>query len=251
LAHKEKRVDDVGRESGGWFHYKNDPIGTPERLVAEDGSVAAEYERRAWGQLEQRAGAKASTPIRLQGQYWDEETGLAYNRWRYYDGEGRFVSADPLVLFAGTHVYAYSTNANTQSDPFGLIKLNPDVRDRLAGLPSGPGVYIIRADGKEYIGSSGNLKDRLTGSGKHDKAQELLNTAGAEITIIETKANPIDGLSARDCRLAERRAAKVVEQNYLNRDNASRTNSIPSLGEKKHAKYKSWYKPTESAGRAF
>ena len=32
VAHRERRVDDVGRESGGWFHYVNDPIGTPERL---------------------------------------------------------------------------------------------------------------------------------------------------------------------------------------------------------------------------
>ncbi len=120
MAHREKRVDDVGRESGGWFHYKNDPIGTPERLVAEDGSVAAEYERKAWGQLEQRAGAKASTPIRLQGQYWDEETGLAYNRWRYYDGEGRFVGSDPIGLEGGSNGFLMGWNPCRWLDPFGL-----------------------------------------------------------------------------------------------------------------------------------
>jgi RHS repeat-associated protein len=122
LAHREKRVDDVGRESGGWFHYKNDPIGTPERLVAEDGSVAAEYERKAWGQLEERTGAKASTPIRLQGQYWDEETGLAYNRWRYYDGEGRFVSSDPLGLGAASNSFAFAPNATQWTDEYGLVR---------------------------------------------------------------------------------------------------------------------------------
>ena len=61
-AHREKRMDDVGRERGGWFHYVNDPIGTPERLVAEDGSVAAEYRRKAWGEMEALPGAKATTP---------------------------------------------------------------------------------------------------------------------------------------------------------------------------------------------
>ena len=155
------------------------------------------------------------------------------------------------MLFAGTHVYAYSTNANSQSDAFGLIKLNPDVRDRRAGLPSGPGVYIIRAGGEEYIGSSGDLKDRLTGSGKHEKGQKLLNTKGVEITIIETKANPNLCLSPRNCALAERRAAKVVEQKYLNESTNKKTNDIPALGEKKHEKYKAWYSPTETAERKF
>jgi RHS repeat-associated protein len=117
LAHREKRVDDVGRERGGWFHYVNDPIGTPDRLLAEDGSIATEYERKAWGQLEPKSGAKATTPIRLQGQYWDEETGLAYNRWRYYDGEGRFVSADPIGLDAGPNLFAHPASA---PDPWGL-----------------------------------------------------------------------------------------------------------------------------------
>jgi RHS repeat-associated protein len=120
LAHREKRVDDVGRERGGWFHYVNDPIGTPDRLLAEDGSIATEYERKAWGQLEPKSGAKASTPIRLQGQYWDEETGLAYNRWRYYDGEGRFVSADPLSLRGGINGHKGVNSPLRWIDPKGL-----------------------------------------------------------------------------------------------------------------------------------
>jgi RHS repeat-associated protein len=127
LANREKRVDDVGRERGGWFHYLNDPIGTPDKLLAEDGSVATEYERKAWGQLEARSGAKATTPIRLQGQYWDEETGLAYNRWRYYDGEGRFVSADPIGLAADHHVFRWSKNAIARLDPTGLASHSPGV----------------------------------------------------------------------------------------------------------------------------
>ena len=35
-------------------------------------------------------------PIRFQGQYIDEETGLHYNRFRYYDPDmGMFISRDP------------------------------------------------------------------------------------------------------------------------------------------------------------
>ena len=41
-------------------------------------------------------------PLRFQGQYYDAETGLHYNRFRYYDPDaGRFISRDPIGL-AGT-----------------------------------------------------------------------------------------------------------------------------------------------------
>ncbi|MBY5969685.1 RHS repeat-associated core domain-containing protein [Halomonas denitrificans] len=43
--------------------------------------------------------AQTDNPFRFQGQYHDEETGLHYNRHRYYDPEiGRFTTQDPIVL---------------------------------------------------------------------------------------------------------------------------------------------------------
>jgi len=109
-------------EPGGrWVHYVNDQIGTPERLLEGNGEVACELRRSAWGQTEVQPGARATTPIRFQGQYEDAETGLAYNRWRYYDAEaGRFVSADPIGLLGGTHDYVYTPNAQSWIDPWGV-----------------------------------------------------------------------------------------------------------------------------------
>jgi RHS repeat-associated protein len=162
LAHREKRVDDVGRERGGWFHYVNDPIGTPDRLLAEDGSIATEYERKAWGQLEPKSGAKATTPIRLQGQYWDEETGLAYNRWRYYDGEGRFVSADPLGPPGGFNENAWDRNSTRWIDPLGLSvadKLGKAMTD--AGRPLKPGQTPHHMVPREGGGASGKAMRAL------------------------------------------------------------------------------------------
>src|SRR5690606_7961618 len=53
--------------------------------------------------------------------YEDEETGLCYNRYRYYDPElGRFISADPVGLRGGANVFSYAPNAVTWSDPLGL-----------------------------------------------------------------------------------------------------------------------------------
>jgi RHS repeat-associated protein len=43
-------------------------------------------------------------PLRFQGQYFDEETGLHYNRFRCHDPDvGRFVSRDPRGLMAAGH----------------------------------------------------------------------------------------------------------------------------------------------------
>ena len=60
-------------------------------------------------------------PFRFQGQYFDEESGLHYNRFRYYDpSSGRFVSQDPIGLLGGGNLYAYVDNPNQWVDVFGL-----------------------------------------------------------------------------------------------------------------------------------
>ena len=56
-----------------------------------------------------------------QGQYHDDETGLHYNRHRYYDPQtGRFISKDPIGLAGGVNVYAYAENPVLWTDPLGL-----------------------------------------------------------------------------------------------------------------------------------
>ena len=57
-----------------------------------------------------------------KGQYLDTETGLAYNRFRYYSPEtGAYISQDPIRLEAGlTNLYAYVHDVNAWIDPWGL-----------------------------------------------------------------------------------------------------------------------------------
>jgi len=62
--------------------------------------------------------------LRFQGQYYDYETGLHYNRFRYYDPDvGRFVSQDPIGLAGGTNIYQYAPNPLMWIDPLGLAKV--------------------------------------------------------------------------------------------------------------------------------
>ncbi|MFE8604972.1 RHS repeat-associated core domain-containing protein [Archangium violaceum] len=60
-------------------------------------------------------------PWRWPGQYEDEETGLYYNRFRYYDpSTGQYISQDPIGLLGGLDPYAYTDDPLTHVDPFGL-----------------------------------------------------------------------------------------------------------------------------------
>ncbi|HGB2023498.1 TPA: RHS repeat-associated core domain-containing protein, partial [Salmonella enterica subsp. enterica serovar Wangata] len=67
------------------------------------------------------SGAYFHQPLRLPGQYFDDETGLHYNLFRYYAPEcGRFVSQDPIGLRGGLNLYQYAPNPIRWIDPLGL-----------------------------------------------------------------------------------------------------------------------------------
>jgi RHS repeat-associated protein len=62
-----------------------------------------------------------SQPLRYAGQYADEETGLHYNLFRYYDPTvGRFTTQDPIGLAGGINLYQYAPNPLGWVDPLGL-----------------------------------------------------------------------------------------------------------------------------------
>jgi RHS repeat-associated protein len=68
----------------------------------------------------------------LPGQYFDKETGRAYNYFRDYDPQtGRYVQSDPIGLRGGINLYLYAIDPLTQIDPMGLM-------GRGSGVPSRP-----------------------------------------------------------------------------------------------------------------
>ncbi|XQW83468.1 RHS repeat-associated core domain-containing protein [Thalassotalea piscium] len=61
-------------------------------------------------------------PLRFQGQYFDEESKLHYNRFRYYcPKQKRFINQDPIGLVGGINHYQYAPNPINWVDPFGLL----------------------------------------------------------------------------------------------------------------------------------
>ena len=107
------------------YRFHNDPNGCPIRVTRGDGRVVWAARQEAWGEARALVDDLANS-IRLQGQYEDRETGLHYNRHRYFDPlAGQFVTQDPLGMGAGPHPYQYAANASTWVDPLGLMARRP------------------------------------------------------------------------------------------------------------------------------
>ena len=93
-----------------------------ETQKAERPAPEAVNDQNIWGELTDQS-------IRFQGQYYDIETGLHYNRFRYYDPViGRFINQDPLGVVGGRNLYQYSPNPIQWIDPLGLSWAPADYR---------------------------------------------------------------------------------------------------------------------------
>ncbi|MET9320503.1 putative T7SS-secreted protein [Streptomyces sp. NPDC003038] len=122
LAQTDRLAAADGREiASRFFAIVTDLIGTPQELVDEAGEIAWRTRSTVWGTTTWNAKAHAYTPLRFPGQYFDPESGLHYNCFRYYDPEtARYLSIDPLGLGPAPNASTYVTNPLTWSDALGL-----------------------------------------------------------------------------------------------------------------------------------
>ncbi|MEV0211076.1 DUF6531 domain-containing protein [Streptomyces sp. NPDC050788] len=99
-----------------------DLIGTPTELVSADGDVVWRADATLWGVPSADAAYGTTTPLRFPGQYFDPETQLHYNFFRYYDPvTAAYISADPLGLDAGPNPRGYVPNPLSWLDYLGLL----------------------------------------------------------------------------------------------------------------------------------
>jgi RHS repeat-associated protein len=116
----------------------SDDLGTPTAMLDNAGQTVWSADIGIWGELRNVGGEKQACPFRWPGQYEDEETGLYYNRFRYYDPEsGEYASQDPIGLGGGPLLYGYVADPLGWFDPLGLagcakaIVLGQNMPDRV------------------------------------------------------------------------------------------------------------------------
>jgi RHS repeat-associated protein len=107
--------------ANGNFGIITDHLGTPLSMYDQKGGTVWSADLNVYGEIRNLRGAREDCPFRYPGQYEDVETGLYYNRFRYYDAEmGGYLSQDPIGLLGGTSTYTFVNDPNSYVDILGL-----------------------------------------------------------------------------------------------------------------------------------
>ncbi|KAE9717905.1 RHS repeat domain-containing protein, partial [Escherichia coli] len=122
VAQMQNQMDPVYTPARKIHLYHCDHRGLPLALISKEGATewCAEYDE--WGNLlNEENPHQLQQLIRLPGQQYDEESGLYYNRHRYYDPlQGRYITQDPIGLKGGWNFYQYPLNPVQYIDSMGL-----------------------------------------------------------------------------------------------------------------------------------
>lgn len=195
-------------------HLVTDHLGTPQIALDGAGRVLWEGHYDSLGAL---LGARGSLrqPLRLPGQYHDEETGLHDNYLRTYDPRaGRYLEPDPLGLAGGPNRHAYvDGNPHRASDPLGLILFAFDGTGN--GLPARAPDTLSNVARlfSLYEGDDGRY---MTGVGLDDPATGIRATLLDRYDAGTARARVDAMLAALDARLRmPQRAAEPVQVDVI------------------------------------
>jgi len=193
------------------YDVHTDHLDTPRRLTDASGAEQWSAEYAAFGEASVDGASTVALNIRFPGQYFDAETGLHYNRFRYYDpGTGRYISADPIGQFGIQQLLAalrspgstaLSLNSTANLHTYGL--------NRPASMadPQGLGIrdFIARQILKRIGGAAGGkIADELFGNGPLEdedeiqRRQEDTDTDGDRIPDAWDSDDDDDGISDPD-----------------------------------------------------
>ncbi|MCX8995440.1 RHS domain-containing protein, partial [Citrobacter portucalensis] len=134
----------LARYEKGQLHYAvTDTTGRIQELLTEDGEIVWRGKQQLWGREESANDDNRSCRLRFPGQYEDTESGLYYNRFRYYDCEtGQYLCADPIGLAGGANPYGYVHNPLLWIDPLGLKP--PKIRGTQIGFKDPDYIDIVK-----------------------------------------------------------------------------------------------------------
>ncbi|MGH2420191.1 RHS repeat-associated core domain-containing protein, partial [Pseudomonas canadensis] len=179
------------------YHYQLDHLGTPQELTDTKGEIVWSAHYRAYGEISRLDIGKVDNPLRFQGQYFDQESGLHYNRHRYYNPDvGRYLTPDPVKLAGGINAYQYAQNPIGWIDPLGLNCKNTN-------CPEGPYSVIVPGGGLDaHEKAGGHLMEKHIG--RSDK--QLLDRLKQEPHIPAAS-------TFHDRASAEHEVSTVLDQN--------------------------------------
>ncbi|WP_138762728.1 RNase A-like domain-containing protein [Pseudomonas lactis] len=181
------------------YHYQLDHLGTPQELTSPEGEIVWSAHYRAYGQIARLDVGKIDNPLRFQGQYFDAESGLHYNRHRYYNPDiGRYLTPDPVKLASGINGYRYVPNPTGWVDPLGLSC-------KKTSCPEGPYSVIVPGGGlaaheaagghlmQKHVGRTDQqLLDRLRQEPHIPAASTFHDRATAELAVSKVLDNNQD-----------------------------------------------------------
>ena len=183
-----------------------DHVGQPRLAVDREGGVVWEGRFGAQGRDVETAG-RTHVDLRFPGQTADAESGLRYNRFRYYDPNTRaYTRADPAGVNGGFRPHNYVPDPTAWTDPLGLT-----------WRPKGPGT-LGNPNFPDVVASTGPNRAPDFAGTKH-----LLPTQGAERNVVKIK---LQGTRTRDFTQAykaagisgKRRAAVKAEYTWHHLD---------------------------------
>jgi RHS repeat-associated protein len=106
-------------------HVVADHLGTPTAIYDDGGGQVWHQQLDVFG-VPRLVGGAGLCAFRWPGQVEDAETGLYYNRFRYYDARlGEYVRQDPIGVLGGLQVFQYVSDPTWSVDPYGLIEMDP------------------------------------------------------------------------------------------------------------------------------
>jgi len=145
------------------YYAHNDHLGTPVKLTGPTGNVIWSASYQSFGEATVESdpdedGTFVTLNIRFPGQYYDHESGLHYNYFRYYDpSTGRYITSDPIGLNGGLNTYAYVLNNPLKFiDPTGLSTAVVDRGNGIITVTMNNGQTVTYPAGNNTTNPSGD-----------------------------------------------------------------------------------------------